>query len=182
MAALTKFQQFMKNGKATSLPVPIQNYVNWSLTSKPNTTVGMWFKTGKFVNGPLEAKLMAIPGVELCTRKPRDKHSMKNVYKMSLYGVPGYMLVSSIDDVNKAGSAWLTRIGQTAMATHKASNLRFREWCVLNQRYCKRANLMVETLATQLVPGADKLFMSLYVQNPNNQFELCLNQRLISNA
>lgn len=182
MAALKRFQGYLTKGNSNSLPVPVQNYFNWKLIESPSSKVVMYYRTGLFMNGRMESSLLAIPGLTLCTRKPRDNHALKNVYRFSLVDVPGYMLVSSKDDIKTASSAWLTRASQTSCATHTPTNIRFRNWCVRNSGAIKRSNLVVETLAEGLLGGAAELFMSLHANALSNHPHLCLNQRLINNV
>lgn len=182
MAALKRFQSYMTKGNVNCLPVPVQNYFNWKLIETPTSKVVMYYRTGMFINGRLENSLLAIPGLSLCTRKPRDNHSLKNVYRFSLEGIPGYMLVSSKEDINTASSAWLTRASQTCCATHNPTNIRFRNWCVKNAGSIRRSNLVAETLAEGLLGGAADLFMSLHANALSNHPHLCLNQRLVNNA
>ena len=164
MSALKKFQGFMGRGQSKRLPTPIQNYINWTFVQRPNLHVVMYYKSGTFINHKIEADISAIRGVDVCLRKPNDRSGYKNIYRFSLKGTDGYMLVSSKDDIGKASSAWLTRASQNCMATHKANNVAFRDWCRLNALNIRRDNLEAEMLAEQLVPGADKMFIGLYVE------------------
>lgn len=182
MAALKRFQGYLNKGNSNSLPVPVQNYFNWKLIASPSSKVVMYYRTGLFMNERLENNLLAIPGLSLCTRKPRDNRSLKNVYRFGLVGVPGYMLVSSKEDIGTASSAWLTRASQTCYATHAATNVRFRNWCLRNAGSIKRSNLVTETLAEGLLGGAAELFMSLHANALSNSPHLCLNQRLVKNV
>lgn len=182
MAALKRFQGYLAKGNSNSLPVPVQNYFNWKLIESPSSKVVMYYKTGVFINGRLENDLLTIPGLSLCTRKPRDKHSLRNVYRFSLKDVPGYMLVSTKDNIDAASSVWLTRASQTSCATHTFINIRFRDWCRANAGAIKRSNLVSETLATGLLCGAADIFMSLHANALSNDPHLCLNQRLIKNV
>lgn len=182
MGALKRFQGYLAKGNVKSLPVPVQNFFNWKLIETPDSKVVMYYKTGSFINPNIERSILSVPGMALCTRKPKDTLSLRSVYRFSLKGVPGYMLVSSKEDLAAASSAWLTRASQTSCATHQATNLRFRNWCVSNSVHIKRENLEAVVLAEGLLGGAADLFRSLHVNALSNQPHLCLNQRLVNSA
>lgn len=164
----TRFQQFLKHGKATRLPVPVQNKVTFSFVQFPEYHVKAYYKKDIFTNATMMVKLRG-KGCMQCPTKERDTGPLVNVYKISLPDDPRFRVVTSKFSSTKVASQIASKAKEQIMATYDTRAFNFRSWAWDNRDRMEASNLVVETLVEGMYPAPARAFMLLTLEGADKQ-------------
>lgn len=166
-SAFGLFHRFLRTGKATYLPAPVENTMTWSKVQFADLHVKVFYKKNIFINQPLVKQLTK--EFHVVERKPRASGGATMVLKLSLKGVKGYKLVTTIGTPAKAISNFISSSKALVAATYKVAALSHQRWAIRNRLHLDTANVECEVLAENLLGGAAGVIVRMTMDTEPNK-------------
>lgn len=166
-SAFGLFRRFLKSGKATYLPAPVQNVMTWSKVQFAELHVKVFYKKDIFINQPLVTQLTK--EFHVVERKPRATGGATMVLKLSIKGVKGYKLVTTTGTPAKAISSFISSSKALVTANYKVAAVAHREWAIRNRLHLDTANVECQVLAENLLGGAAGVIVRMTMDTEQNK-------------
>lgn len=166
-SAFGLFQRFLRTGKATYLPAPVEHAMTWSKVQFAEQHVKVFYKKNIFVDPTLVKQLAK--EFHVVERKPRAVGGATSVLKLSIKGVKGYKLVTTTGTHAKAISNFISSSKALVGATYKVAAVSHREWAIRNQLHLSTANVECQVLAENLLGGAAGVIVRMTMDTEPNK-------------